>query len=157
MSVSREQVVEIVNTSTERTTQAFSEQLMEITEAIKRLAPPTVQVYKPVSIDPLVIDNNASSDLIKSLPEFKGTSQSYPAWRTAAKFAMEYYKTGSEKYNIALGIFRNKITESANSTLSSFNTVLNFEAIIARLAHSYSDKRPLYVLENERTRQFVNL
>lgn len=33
--------------------------------------------------------------------------------------------------------------------LSSFNTVLNFKAIIARLDFTYSDKRPIYLIEQE--------
>lgn len=148
MSVTREQVLEIVSVATENTKQDLAEQLNQLTLAVNRLSPPSVQSYKPVSINPLVSDN-ASLDLIKSLPEFKGDPSTYPAWRTAAHFAMKYYQEGSEKYYIAMGIFRNRITESANATLSSFNTVLNFNAIIARLDQSYSDKRPLYVLENE--------
>lgn len=106
MSVSREQVFQIVSEVNDRTKLELTEQLNQLTSAINRLQPPSVEPYLPVSINPLIRDDNASLDLIKSLPEFKGDSVSYPAWRSAAHFAMNYYKQGSERYYIAMGIFR---------------------------------------------------
>lgn len=149
MFANREEVLDIVNTSNERTKQELGEQIRRLTLAVSRLEPASVEPFLPVSINPLIEQNNASLDLIKSLPEFKGESSTYPAWRSAAEFAMNYYKEGSERYYVAMGIFRNKIVDSANTTLASFNTVLNYKAIISRLDQTYADKRPLYVLENE--------
>lgn len=100
-------------------------------------------------IDPNVDSGNGSLDLIKSVPEFDGDKKAYPAWRKAASFAMAYYPENSEKYYVATGILRNKIIGSANTTLSSFNTVLNFRAILDRLDKSFADSRPLHNLENE--------
>lgn len=116
---------------------------------IGQLTPPVVNPILPVVINPQVDSGNASLDLIKSLPDFAGDADSYPAWRNAAEFAMKYYPENSEKFYVATGILRNKITGTANTTLSSFNTVLNVKAIIARLDQTYADKRPLHVLENE--------
>lgn len=149
MLLNKEQVEKIVNETNERTRQQLSEQINRLTLAIDQLKPLSVEQYDPVSINPLVPENTSSLDLIKSLPEFSGDSVSYPAWRSAAEFAINYYPEGSEKYYIAMGIFRNKIIGSANATLASFNTVLNFKAILTRLDQEYADKRPLYVLENE--------
>jgi len=56
---------------------------------------------------------------------------------------------GSSKHHQAVLIIRNRIKGAANPVLSSFNTVLNFDAIISRLDFTYSDKRPLHLLERE--------
>lgn len=55
------------------------------------------------------------------------------------------------KYFEALNIVRNKIIGSASETLTNYNTVFNFEAIISRLDFTYSDKRPTYIIEQELT------
>jgi len=46
-------------------------------------------------------------------------------------------------------IIRSKIRGSADAVLSSFATILNFDAIINRLDFTYSDKRPVHVIEQE--------
>lgn len=124
-------------------------QIIRLTEQLNVLNPIAIEPFQPVQIDPNVNSTNFSLDLIKSLPEFDGNPASYPAWRSAASFAMEYYPENSEKSYVATGILRNKVTGSANTTISSYNTVLNFKAILARLDQTYADKRPLHVLENE--------
>ena len=149
MIVTREQVLEIVRTTNERTTQELVNRIEEISLALGSLQPPNVEPYLPVSINPAIAPCNSSLDLIKSLPEFSGEASSYPTWRSAANFANNYYYEGSEKYYLAIGILRNKIIGTANLTLSSLNTVLNLKSIIARLDQTYADKRPIYVLENE--------
>ena len=58
------------------------------------------------------------------------------------------YENSSKQYQ-AVAIIRNKIRGSADTTLASFNTVLNFKAIIARLDFTYADKRPIYLIEQE--------
>lgn len=155
--VTADHVDQLIRAETTRLTTQFTQRLNELTAQINAqvttqlnaIRPPVIEPFQPVVIDPQVDSGNSSLDLIKSLPEFDGNSSSYPAWRSAAKFAMEYYPENSEKFYVATGILRNKVIDSANSTLSSFNTVLNFKAILARLDQTYSDKRPLHVLENE--------
>lgn len=143
------QVQELLREATQALTTQFTGRINELTAQIEVLQPPVVENFLPVRIDPAINSGNASLDLIKSLPEFDGDAASYPAWRSAANFAMDYYPQNSEKYYVATGILRNKIVKTANSTLSAFNTVLNCKAIIARLDQTYADKRPLHVLENE--------
>lgn len=53
------------------------------------------------------------------------------------------------KHYQAVAIIRNKIRGAAVGVLASFNTVLNFKAIIARLDFTYADKRPVYLIEQE--------
>lgn len=146
MSLTREQIVDLVTASVEALTLNLQQQITGITQQFERLNP-QVETYEPVTVGRFVRGN--SLDLVKSLPDFSGESQAYPAWRDAAHFAMEYYTENTESYYIAMGIFRNKITGTANAKLSSFNTVLNFKAIISRLDQVYADKRSLQSLENE--------
>lgn len=146
--ISREQIVDIVSASVEALSERLTAQVDELVGKFEQLQPPTVQKYEPVSVPPVGALGH-SLDLIKSLPEFKGTYSAYPAWRDASHFAMAYYLEGTANHYIAMGIFRNKIIDSANAKLSAFNTVLNFTAIMARLDQCYADKRPLQVLENE--------
>jgi len=44
---------------------------------------------------------------------------------------------------------RSKIRGTADAVLSSFGTILNFDAIIDRLDFTYSDKRQIHVIEQE--------
>lgn len=90
-----------------------------------------------------------SLDVIKSLPEFSGKFNAYVSWREAAHNAMSLYVRKSRKYFAALTILRNKITQDANDILTNHGTVLNFDAIIARLDFAYSDKRPIHMIEQE--------
>lgn len=144
--MSKEQIVDIVSASVEALTTGLRDQIRELTQQFQNMTP-RVETYEPVTVNR--IRRGSSLDLIKSLPEFKGESGTYPAWREAAHFAMEYYTEGTENFYIAMGIFRNKITGAANAKLSSYNTVLNFSAIISRLDQVYADKRSLQSLENE--------
>lgn len=144
-----DQVEALIAEATAALTNAFNEKINNLNAQLNELKPPVVESFKPVVIDPTIDSGNSSLDLIKSLPEFDGDAVTYPAWRTAAEFAMKYYPENSEKFYVATGILRNKVVRSANATLSSFNTVLNFKAILARLDLTYADKRPLHVLENE--------
>lgn len=85
------------------------------------------------------------------MPEFDGSIENYVSWRQSAHTAYKVFKryTGSSKHYQALAIIRNKIRGSADGVLASFNTVLNFDAIISRLDFTYSDKRPTYLIEQE--------
>lgn len=146
MSLTRDEAIGLISVTVEAVTEELATKIEALTQRFENLSP-RVETFEPVSIP----DNSRgnSLDLIKSLPEFKGDVQSYPAWRDAAHFAMRYYPEDTENYYIAIGVFRNKITGMANAKLASFNTVLNFNAIIARLDQCYADKRSLQALENE--------
>lgn len=102
----------------------------------------SVQEYQPTQINDS-IKCDESFDVIKSLPEFAGSYAGYVSWREGACSAMKLYKEGSRKYVGALTILRNKITGKANDTLTNHGTVLNFDAILARLDFAYSDRRPI--------------
>lgn len=144
--VSKQDVVDIVAASVEALTEQITQRLNNLTAQFQELIPARVVPHEPL---PRVQSRIASLDLIKSLPEFNGEMRAYPAWRDAAYFAMGFYVEGTDNHYIAMGIFRNRITGTANDKLSSFNTVLNFEAIIARLDQCFGDKRSLQALENE--------
>lgn len=147
--VNAEHVQEMIRNSLVGINNTINAKFNELAGQMNQLRPPPVEQFQPVIIDPRVDSGNASLDLIKSVPEFDGNMASYPGWRAAALFAMNYYPENSEKFYVATGILRNKIVSVANTTLSGFNTVLNFKAIIERLDKSFADKRPLHVLENE--------
>jgi len=53
------------------------------------------------------------------------------------------------EHNQAVAITRHKIWGSADAVLASFNTVLNFKAIIDRLDFTYADKKPIQVIQQE--------
>lgn len=111
---------------------------------------PTVVEYQEVQV--AVCDvREISLDMFKTLPEFNGDRNKYVAWRTAAKNVMKILigHTNKPKYFEALNIVRNKITGTASETLTNYNTVFNFDAIIDRLDFTYADKRPCYIIEQE--------
>lgn len=114
------------------------------------LAQPKVEKFAKVRINPLVTCD-ITLDAIKSLPEFSGQPGTYVSWREAAHNAYELFQRydGSERHYQAVIILRNKVRGTADAVLSSFNTVLNFKAIIARLDFTYADKRPIYLIEQE--------
>ena len=114
------------------------------------LKPPVLEKYEEIRIIP-GINCDESLDVVKSLPEFSGSMEQYVSWRQAAHTAykvFERYTTSSKHYQ-AVAIIRNKIRGSADAVLASFDTVLNFKAIIARLDFTYADKRPIYLIEQE--------
>jgi len=94
------------------------------------------------------ISCNFPLDIIKSVPEFSGGSDEYVAWRQSAVDAYELFKPfdGSYTHYQAVTIIRNKVRGAARAVLVSHNTVLNFDAIIARLDCSYADKTSLRLL-----------
>jgi len=94
---------------------------------------PQVEVFERVTPDP-TIKCDVKLDIVKSLPTFSG-SHEYVSWRPAALDAYEVFKRykGSEAHYEAVVIIKNKICGNARSLLTSHNTVLNFDAILARL------------------------
>lgn len=131
--------------------ESFEHKLTRLTEQIATLT----TVKKPHTYEPVKIIAGIKCeeplDLVKSLPEFDGQVSTYVSWRQAAHTAYEVFRShqGSSRHYQAVGIIRNKLKGSADAILASFNTVLNFEAIIARLDFTYSDKRPIYLIEQE--------
>ncbi len=99
------------------------------------------------------IDDNIPCDetleVVKSMPTFSGNLENYVAWREAAETVMGLYVRKSRRYFVALTILRNKITGKANDALTNHGTVLNFDAILARLDFVFSDKRPIHIIEQE--------
>lgn len=128
---------------------SFQAQLTAVQEQITslRVDAPQVEVFQRISVDPTV-RCDIPLDLIKSIPEFDGTQDDYVAWRQSATDAYERFKpyNGSTAHYQAVTIIRNKIRGSARALLVSHNTVLNFDAIIARLDCTYADRTSLRTL-----------
>lgn len=132
--------------------EAFEKQLEEVKHRFDNFTVSTSEVEKYKEIE--IISGrqcDESLDVVKSLPDFEGKHENYVSWRQAAHTAYRIFEPhqGSSKHYQAVAIIRNKIKGSADMVLSSFNTVLNFKAIIARLDFTYSDKRPIYLIEQE--------
>lgn len=109
-----------------------------------------VEEFTEVRINVNDVDK-ISLDMFKTLPTFDGDRTTYVAWRNSAKTAIKIFNGHMEdpKYFQALNIVRNKITDSASEVLTNYNTVFNFDAIIARLDFTYADKRPMHIIEQE--------
>lgn len=136
---------------------AFEEKLKALATQVENvvLTPvaPQVAVFEPVEITSRV-KCEESLDIIKSLPTFSGTGRNvdeYVSWRQAAHNAYKVFESydGTSAHYQAVAILRNKITGVADATLTSYSTPLNFKAIIWRLDKAYSDKRPIYLMEQE--------
>lgn len=140
-----------VQTAALQTKQALDSSIADLTNRISFLETPS----RAIELKPVVIDRQIrceeTLDLVKSLPEFKGDHLSYVSWRQAAFAAHKVFEgyEGSSKYYQAVALIRNKVVGSADAVLSSFNTILNFQAIISRLDFTYADKRPIYLIEQE--------
>lgn len=140
-----------ISRATEQAKRVFQGQIDDLTNRLASLeAPARVEEYREVQIRSGV-ECNESLEIIKSLPEFDGNAAKYVSWRQAATTAHKLFEKfdGSSRYYQAIAIIRNKVTGAADTVLSSYNTVLNFKAILARLDFSYGDKRTLFTLEQE--------
>lgn len=130
---------------------ALQEQIVAINAQVEQQnRAPAVEEYREVQVNvPDVKD--ISLDMFKTLPEFSGHRDRYTAWRNSAMNVMKIFNGHQDKpkYFEALNIVRNKIVGSASETLTNYNTVLNFDAIIDRLDFTYADKRPIYIIEQE--------
>lgn len=89
----------------------------------------------------------------RSIPEFRGDRKQYRSWRNQVVRRMQMIQNfmTHPKYEAALGIIRAKITGPAADVLTNNKTAYNIHAIIEQLDASYTDKRPLYVVEAEMT------
>lgn len=140
-----------IRAATEHSRQEFQTHIDELTNRLTRIETPTQVIqYEPVTINPNVLCDE-SLDLVKTMPDFRGDPTRYVSWRQAAHTAYKVFEgyQGSSKHYQAVGIIRNKVVGTADSVLSSFNTVLNFKAIIAWLDFAYADKRPIHLIEQE--------
>lgn len=130
----------------------FEEKLKELGKRVTELSVdvPEVEKYEEATIRDNVLCRE-TLDIAKSLPEFEGKHETYVSWRKAAHTAYRVYEkyNGSSTHFQALGIIRNKIRGTADMILASFDTPLNFRAIINRLDFTYADKRPIYLIEQE--------
>ena len=131
---------------------SFNEKLQEIKQGFQKVSvgTPSIEVYKDAEIRASVVCVE-TLDVMKTLPEFEGKNETYVSWRKAAHAAYKVFENfdGSSKHYQALVILKNKIKGPADTVLSSFDTPLNFKAIINRLDFTYADKRPIYLIEQE--------
>lgn len=149
-----QQIVEsaVASALTVQATQ-FNAKIRDLSDRLERAA--TISAPQVKSFDPVQIDRSVKCedtlDVVKSLVDFSGDNDNYVSWRQAAHVAYEQFEpfVGSVKHYQAVSIIRNKIKGSADAVLTSFNTTLNFYAIIARLDAWYADKTPLYVIESQ--------
>ncbi|KAH8274925.1 hypothetical protein KR018_000893, partial [Drosophila ironensis] len=108
---------------------------------------PQVEVYKRVVPNP-EIKCDVKLDIVKYLQTINGSHDEYVSRRQAASDAYEVFKRydGSKAhYEDDVHGIKNKICGAARSLLTSHNTVLNFDAILARLDCTYADKTSLRV------------
>uniref|UniRef100_W8BK27 Retrovirus-related Gag polyprotein from transposon gypsy n=1 Tax=Ceratitis capitata TaxID=7213 RepID=W8BK27_CERCA len=123
----------------------FEEKLKGISGRINE-----IETFKEIEIIPGK-HYDESLDVIKSLPDFEGKHENYVSWRQAVHNAYKIFENfvGSSKQYQAVAISKSKIKGPADMVLASFNTVLNFRAITSRLDFTYSDERPIYLIEQE--------
>jgi len=89
--------------------------------------------------------------MVKSVPEFDGKQENYVSWRQAASAAYKVFELyeGSSRHYETVEILKNKAQGAAAAVLASFNTVLFFHTILARLDFTYEDKTPAHVIKQE--------
>lgn len=129
----------------------LQEQIVTMREQLSLLDnTPKIEEYQEVKVNVHDV-KDVSLDMFKTLPEFNGDRDKYPAWRNSAMNVMKIFENHKDKpkYFEALNIVRNKIIGAASESLTNYNTVFNFDAIISRLDFTYADKRPIYIIEQE--------
>lgn len=156
MAITPDQLKAIVDTAINAALrvqkQSFEKQIEDLVKRVDSTSvrAPEIETFREIQIRPGTTCDE-SLDVVKSLPDFEGKPEQYVSWRQAAHTAYKIFENfdGSSKHYMAVAIIRNKVKGPADMVLSSFNTVLNFKAIIARLDFTYSDKRPIYLVEQE--------
>lgn len=135
-----------------RLREEFDARLNSVNQRVNslRLEASQVEAYQRISIDPNV-GCSISLVCVKSIPEFNGTQDEYVHWRQSAVDAYELFRPyiGSNAHYQAVNIIRNRIKGTARALLSSYNTVLNFDAIITRLDCTYADRTSLRILRQQ--------
>lgn len=149
--------IELLQTLLQKSEQrqaSFEEQISLVHEKLKEY-PREIGVEKPEEDISAQIENGDQILLesYKCIPQFSGDKGQYRSWRNQVKRRMrmiECFK-GHPKYEAALGIIRAKITGPASDVLTNNKTAYNIDSIIKRLDSTYSDQRPLYIVEAEMT------
>jgi len=115
----------------------------QLNQNIKKVEDFQVEVIVPN------IKCETSFEIIKSVRELKGEEEKYVSWRESEEIAMGQYARGSERFFSALSILRKIITGTANDALTHNGTVLNFDAIMARLDFVFGGKSPIHIIEQD--------
>lgn len=132
--------------------QTLQQQIAAIKEQVSALdKTPKIEEYKEITVDVKDV-KDISLGMFKTLPEFNRERSKYSAWRNLAMNVMKILKehTATPKYFEALNIVRSKIVGPTSEVMTNYNTVFNFDAIISRLDFTYSDKRPIYIIEQSK-------
>lgn len=141
-----------VQAALERQTRLFEEKLASLTNQLSqtRVSAPQIEIFHEVEIVPGA-KCDEPLDVTKSIPEFDGKIENYVSWRQAASAAFKVFEpyNGTSRHYQAVAIIINKVRGPADAVLASFNTVLNFKAIIARLDFTYADKTPVHVIQQQ--------
>lgn len=126
---------------------------LEATQAAYAPAPHSTTTEYTDIVPNYETGNDIQLDAFKVIHEFNGDKKVYRSWRTQVAKMMKQIENhkAHPKYAAALSIIRAKITGPASDILINNNTADNIDAIIERLDFSYSDQRPLYVIESEMT------
>ncbi|XP_037924348.1 uncharacterized protein LOC119660042 [Hermetia illucens] len=140
-----------LSTTVEATNSTLNSRISDLSTRVETAFPSvSIEKYEDIEIND-GIQCDISLEVVKSVPEFSGIMEKYPSWWQSAKAAIKPFErfSNSNRHYQAVAIIRNKITGAADTVLSSFSTPLNFEAILSRLDHTYSDKRSLRLLEQQ--------
>lgn len=88
-------------------------------------------------------------DVVKCLKEFSGQPGEFNSWRKSVDRIISIYEStkGTPKYYGILSTIRNKIVGNADIALESYNTPLDWSAMVKCLTMHYADKRDLSTLE----------
>lgn len=153
--MNEEQIAQLeakVQAALDKQASLLEEKIAFLTNQLSRttVSAPQIEIFREIEIVPEIICNEPL-DIIKSIPEFDGKMENYVSWRQAASAAYKVFEpyNGSSRHYQAVAIIRNKVRGSADAVLASFNTVLNFKAIIARLDFTYADKTPVHVIQQQ--------
>lgn len=87
----------------------------------------------------------------KAIPEFSGKQHEYGSWRNQVArrmYIIDEFKD-HPKYEAALAIIRAKITGAAADVLTNNKTPYHIACILRTLDATYTDQRPLYIIEAE--------
>lgn len=120
--------------------------------ALQNASSVTVTEYEDI-VPTYTSGDHIQLDAFKAIHDFNGDKKIYRSWRSQVTKMMKQIETFKThpKYAAALSIIRAKIIGAASDILINNDAAHNIDAIIDRLDFSYSDQRPLYVIESEMT------
>jgi len=107
-----------------------------------------VETYQGIAVNTVPVPCDIPLHIVKSILDFNGIQDEYVAWRQSATDAYEIFKpyNGSSAHYQSVTIIRNMIRRPARALLVLYNTVRNFDDILARLHCSDADKTSLRIL-----------